>query len=262
MVWGAWVNLALATWTQQLKSPGFTAWRYQIDDALFGGSPPSVVRLGSTVPRDGVVGIDGQCAGLYIAEQGRWVALERSPARTVSGTFTPGADTTLLSGDAGTLTLSAVDDGVQVSWLPADGEPVDGPVLAWDGGPVEVTVVADPVVDGLLVIVDDQVGLVAGNPPELSTMQPGPSFVTKASTTPICDDLAGRLAPGLERAMRGEMPFHWDGSYPTSHRRDDDGNGGAGVDLAEQLGVARRGSRRHPDRRRRRRRAAAPAAPR
>ncbi len=81
VVWGAWVNLALATWTQQLKSPGFTAWRYQIDDALFGGSPPSVVRLGSTVPRDGVVGIDGQCAGLYIAEQGRWVALERSPAR-------------------------------------------------------------------------------------------------------------------------------------------------------------------------------------
>ena len=33
VVWGAWVNVALATWTQQLKSPGFTAWRYEIDDA-------------------------------------------------------------------------------------------------------------------------------------------------------------------------------------------------------------------------------------
>jgi len=193
VVWGAWVNLALATWTQQLKSPGFTAWRYEIDDALFGGSPQSVVRLGPTVPRDGVVGIDGQCTGLYIAEQGRWVALERSPARRVGGTFTPGADTTLLSGDAGTLTLSAVDDGVQVSWLPADGEPVDGPVLAWSGGPVEVTVVSDPIVDGLLVTVGGKVGLLAGNPPDLSTMQPGPSFTTKASTTPICDDVAARL---------------------------------------------------------------------
>ena len=45
IAWGAWVNVALATWTQQLKSPGFTAWRYGIDDALFGGAPPSVIRL-------------------------------------------------------------------------------------------------------------------------------------------------------------------------------------------------------------------------
>ena len=92
VVWGAWVNVALATWTQQLKSPGFTAWRYEIDDALFGGSPPrsSGLTPDGEVPRDGVVGIDGPCVGLYIAEQGKWVALERSAARSASRHVQPG----------------------------------------------------------------------------------------------------------------------------------------------------------------------------
>ncbi len=112
VAWGAWVNVALATWTQQLKSPGFTAWRYEIDDALFGGAPPasSASRPDGEVPRDGVVGIDGPCVGLYIAEQGKWVALERSAARSAHGTFSPGRDATVLAGDTGALTLSTDDD--------------------------------------------------------------------------------------------------------------------------------------------------------
>ena len=34
-LWGLWVNIALATWTQNLKEPGFTELRYDIDDAEF-----------------------------------------------------------------------------------------------------------------------------------------------------------------------------------------------------------------------------------
>ena len=197
VAWGAWVNVALATWTQQLKSPGFVAWRYAIDDALFGGAPPNVVRLtpGMAVPRDGVVGIDGSCIGLYTAEQGNWVALERSAARTEHGTFTPGLDATVLSGDAGALTL-ATDDAAgtaQVTWLPADGEPVEGPVLPWDGRPLRLDIVADPVSGGFVVTVDDAVALFAGDPPDLSTLTPSTSFAESPPTTPVCDTLLARL---------------------------------------------------------------------
>ena len=83
--WGAWSNAALATWIDQLKNPGFTAWRYELDDVLFGDPAPGIVALDRTapVPRDGIVAIDGSltdagaCGALYIAEQGKWVALER-----------------------------------------------------------------------------------------------------------------------------------------------------------------------------------------
>ena len=197
IAWGAWVNVALATWTQQLKSPGFTAWRYGIDDAVFGGRPPSVVRLepGGGVPRDGVVGIDGDCTGLYIAEQGRWVALERSADRAAGGTFTPGRDATVLAGDAGTLTLStdSAAGTAMITWLPTGGEPLDGPAVAWDGEAMDVDVVADPVGGGFVVTVDGRLALLAGDPPDLAALSPGPSFAVSPASTPICRDLAARL---------------------------------------------------------------------
>ena len=35
--WGAWINTALASWLGQIDRPGYTALRYQLDDAIFGG---------------------------------------------------------------------------------------------------------------------------------------------------------------------------------------------------------------------------------
>ncbi|CAN0497099.1 unnamed protein product, partial [Phaeothamnion confervicola] len=78
VAWGTLTNVALATWNQNLKDPGFTAWRYQVDDALFGNPAPSLITLqrGAPVPRDGIVALDdaddGTCAGVYIAEQRGW----------------------------------------------------------------------------------------------------------------------------------------------------------------------------------------------
>jgi hypothetical protein len=85
VVWGTWSNVALATWTQNLKEPGFTEWRYRIDDVLFGNPAPALIVHDPDAPvaRDGVVAVSQsddaeQCNGVYIAEQGRWLALERS----------------------------------------------------------------------------------------------------------------------------------------------------------------------------------------
>ena len=79
-VWTAWCNVSLATWTQNLKEPGFTELRYRLDDLAFGNPAPSLRVIDSTtpVPRDGIVGLavgrDGaDCHAVYIAEQGAWV---------------------------------------------------------------------------------------------------------------------------------------------------------------------------------------------
>lgn len=97
LLWSSWANTALGIWIAHLKSPGFTELRYRLDDAVFGGPPPSVVdaAVGGAVPRDGMVGIstvDGRCAGVYVAEQGRWVALERTAGVTrLEGTLDIGS---------------------------------------------------------------------------------------------------------------------------------------------------------------------------
>jgi hypothetical protein len=59
VVWGAWCNVALALWTQQLKEPGFTAWRYRVDGGCSASRRPGLVDLTATmpVPRDGVVAL-------------------------------------------------------------------------------------------------------------------------------------------------------------------------------------------------------------
>ena len=97
VVWGAWVNVSLATWNLDQKSPGFTELRYQVDDALFPAPSPGLAAIqpGDPVGRDGLTGIhvDGDvgCTGVYSAEQGVWVAVERGSARQVTQTVDVGA---------------------------------------------------------------------------------------------------------------------------------------------------------------------------
>ena len=78
-VWGLWVNASLAIWNIGYKTVGFTEARYSLDDTIFGGGHDSlvVIDVATPVPRDGIVGVTSDCSGVWIAEQGRWVALDR-----------------------------------------------------------------------------------------------------------------------------------------------------------------------------------------
>jgi hypothetical protein len=151
IVWGAWVNTALAIWTQQLKEPGFTEFRYRLDERLFDAPSPALVVAvpGGVVPRDGVVGIvtgpDG-CTAVSITEQGVWVPLERSGPSVLTGTVTD--DGILATGDGWQL---VADDGATRLLIDA-ADPIGS---AADAPPVRagdtITVVDDPLTGQFLV---------------------------------------------------------------------------------------------------------------
>lgn len=166
VVWGVWVNAALGTWALGLKSPGFHELRYRVDAWVFPAPRPGLVTLeelggsGAPVPRDGVVALAGECAGAYVAEQGRWVALELAEGRRIVagdvGAVTGGG--TLV--DAGRWWIDVVDPGARAElalWV--DGEPV----ASLDAGRLEagdrVRVVADPVVGELSVTTPERIVL-------------------------------------------------------------------------------------------------------
>ena len=198
LVWGAWVNVALATWTQQLKEPGFTELRYDIDDALFGGAPPSVVTMiaGQDVPRDGVVGIDGDCDGLYIAEQGAWAPLERADGvRRLRGMVADeNSLVTIVAAGGGDLDLSGVGGSVAVTYVPDSDDRVEGTPVATNG-PYSLDVISDPVTGQLEVRIDGTLVLLAYDAPVLADAEVSDTFAVAAPTdggTPICRSLQAR----------------------------------------------------------------------
>jgi len=167
IVWGAWSNASFATWIDQLKNPGFTAWRYELDDHLFGNPAPGLVVLDANapVPRDGVVGLDlddtGGCRAVYIVEQGAWVALERANgANRLSGTLSlDGTSTAVVGSDSWTIFAEQVDGGLRLS-LEMDGAgPVVGDVVRQAAGAVDVTIVDDALTHELSVTVDGRTAL-------------------------------------------------------------------------------------------------------
>lgn len=164
LVWSASANAALGTWIAHLKSPGFTELRYRVDGWLFDGPPPGVIDAvaGAPVPRDGVVGVvgvdapAGRCAGVYVAEQGRWVALERTDGVTgLRGTVRPttadGAASTgidLASGDNWTARLST---DASTWWVEIDHDggttrSASRPGPLPSDATIDVDVIADPLI--------------------------------------------------------------------------------------------------------------------
>lgn len=125
VVWGLWVNASLATWTSEYKTLGFTQLRYGIDEALFGTPSPSLVPLvaGVDVPRDGIVALDPQCQGVYMAEQGHWLAIDRGGTRRASGVIEPLDDDVVLAAGSGwTLELAQSDGGAVLMVVDAAGQ--------------------------------------------------------------------------------------------------------------------------------------------
>jgi len=204
-LWGTWVNTALATWLGQIEQPGYTELRYRLDRAVFGNSPPGVVRLDPTqpVPRDGVVGIDGPCDGLYIASQDNWVALELADGvRRIGGSFDATIDGVVLSGPDGTrvtIEPSAERPALIARYRSADGSEAEGEPVDWDGGDIDVEINSDPVGGGLgrglAIRIDGQPVLRDFSVPDLTAMTAGDGFTPQQSDdggVPICADLVRR----------------------------------------------------------------------
>ncbi|MGB8860300.1 MAG: hypothetical protein WCC60_13625 [Ilumatobacteraceae bacterium] len=197
VAWGIWVNVSLATWVQNLKEPGFTEMRYRIDDAVFGGPPPSVIDLasGAAVPRDGVVAIDGMCTGLYIAEQGNWVPLELAEGiRRVEGTADPAAGPVSFTTPQGDLRIEFSGGQATAGYQPNDGDAAVGSPVAIGGDQVRVVIESDPVTGHLSVGIDGRPALFAFAAPDLVDAVASPAFVLDPPrrSTPICDDLQVR----------------------------------------------------------------------
>ena len=200
--WGLWCNSALALWSQQLREPGFTSLRYRLDGLLFGRPSPSLARYvaGGLVPHDGSVVVagdaPGSCEGVYIAENGVWIPLERPGGiRELRGTIAPSVSgpTSLVGGEDWVASVERVPGGfrasVDVGGVRSDGQPVN----VSDEASVRVRVVVDDVTHEFRVDLDGRLSLATSNPPSLP-MTPFAALATDPpSAGSLCHRLLGRL---------------------------------------------------------------------
>lgn len=195
LVWGAWVNAALATWTIELKSPGFTELRSTFDRAVFGGGDVSIVEAapGQPVPRDGLVGVAGACAGVYIAEQGNWVNLERqSGVFEVAGSIAEFVDGPIRLAQTAEWTIDAVSlsvGGVAVV-AATPTEPDKFSIVVDAALPVDYRIVVDPVNGESIIEIGPDAALLPGDLRNSSFdgISP-PDTVGSTPPTPLCDTL-------------------------------------------------------------------------
>jgi hypothetical protein len=198
-VWGLWVNASLATWTIEYKSAGFTELRYRVDHVLFGdGGSPSLTTLvpGAAVPRDGVVALDPDCAGVYIAEQGRWVALERADGvRRTAGTVDDlsAGVAVLAQGRGWTLELVGNDTPTALRLVGDDGGLLsEQPVAADATGsiPLDYEVIVDPVT-GEFVAEIGELGMLL--PPDVVATGGPIGATSSGQVPPLCETLRRSL---------------------------------------------------------------------
>ena len=134
-VWGLWVNASLAIWNIGYKTVGFTEARYSFDDTIFGGGHDSlaVIDEATPVPRDGIVGVTSDCSGVWIAEQGRWVALDRPDGvRQATGALT--SDRVLAAGVSWQLSVAGFDSPTpRAVFTSGDVVTIDQPLEIGDG---------------------------------------------------------------------------------------------------------------------------------
>jgi hypothetical protein len=202
LLWGAWVNASFAAWLGNIQNPGFTSWRYGLDKRIFNSAPASVVSITSNVPRDGVVGIDGNCDGLYISVGNRWQALELADVvRQVSGTFDLRGGSQMMQSAAGKSIALEISNGKTLTAIfrDVDGTELRGEAVKWDGEPVQVRIVSDPVAGwverGLRVEVNGAMSLRSLDAPVIADMTPRFEFMVTSRAdngTPTCLQLQQR----------------------------------------------------------------------
>lgn len=200
--WGLWVNLAFAMWLGSITTLGFTEFRYRLDNALFSSPPPSVVAVDSGVPRDGIVGIDGDCDGLYISVENRWQALELADgSRRMMGVFDPLSGPVVMEADSREhLRVTVVDnERIVVSYGVDNLTLIEGEPIEWSGETVSLDVVSDPVsgwvMRGLRVWVNGTLALTSLEAPDLSNLAPADGFkvsLRENEGTSVCEAISRR----------------------------------------------------------------------
>jgi len=201
VVWGAWVNASLATWSLEQRSPAFTDLRYRIDDWLFPGPSPGLVRVSADQPvgHEGTTAVevdpDLGCTGVYTAEQGAWMPVQRSAARDLEVTLTPEGDrTTVARGDTWTVELDLEDpDSARIVVTDQHGDEVSDEALPhWErhepGDALPARVIVDPVAREFAVIVDGSALYLPGG-----VVSTSPISTAARVTSPLCERLLDRL---------------------------------------------------------------------
>ncbi|TFH21034.1 MAG: hypothetical protein E4H05_01000 [Acidimicrobiales bacterium] len=188
-VWGLWVNASLATWTNEYKTLGFTQLRYDIDDALFGAPSPSLVSLvaGVGVPRDGIVALDPQCQGVYMAEQGHWLAIDRGGTRRATGTIEQLDGAVVLAAGSGWVLELVESDGVTMLRVLDSAGSMTFEQSVDATTPTDYEVVLDNVTREFWARVGAAVVFL---PVELSAMQPA---TADGAPSALCVDLSRQL---------------------------------------------------------------------
>lgn len=188
-VFGLWVNAGLAIWTLELKSPGFTELRYDIDRAVFGTDSPNVspIDAGDPTGRDGEVGVVSDCSAIYVAEQGRWVALERTEGlRLVSGDIDQSTSAVLAASDTWLLTY----EPGEVRFERTDGEPGfvrEIPAVSV----ISYEIIADPIVDSYFASVGGVEFFLPADVVRAGGIEIAPNAVdTFTVPTPLCAEVA------------------------------------------------------------------------
>lgn len=194
VIWGTLVNVALGTWLQNLQSPGFTQVRYQLDERVFGGTAPGLVRLDAAapVPRDGVVAIDTACRGVYVAAAERWVALERGRPRLIRGSFSPRREALVLRTTTDALEIVVSDESLRARLRTPDSDVLGDPI-DWVGGDVTVEIMSDPLTGMFRVTIDGAFAVGQLGPIPLDKAEFGARFTERVSSTPLCEQLLKQL---------------------------------------------------------------------
>jgi hypothetical protein len=121
--------------------------------------------------------------------------------RTISGIFDPKGGTQLMQNSEGkSIALENPDDGKLVAvFRDTNGDELRGVPVEWDGQPVEVTIVSDPVAGwverGLRIEVDGAMSLRSLDAPVIIDMEPLTNFVVTGKPdkgTPTCLQLQER----------------------------------------------------------------------
>ena len=200
-------SLALAMQSQRLfilpdrdDRTGFVGLQNDIDEAWHDGPPPGVTRVDEvgSPGRRGDVTIVGPCTALYWSDGLRWWPLELSGDRgwALQGRIDDGT-TTLISGPAWAVVVTATDGRLQVSYRPLDGESRTGPSLRVDDGlEHHITLALDSPSAELRVELDGRDALGAWVADLSGPVRADPSWTSRPLPAPLCERLVERLTAG------------------------------------------------------------------